>query len=153
MIGKFFSCLCLSIFCAVFFTAAGMGSAATRDNMLFRNQKFQLPKTPPPTPAPPATATFSAPQYEVVDLQAELFEEGTLLYIAGKIQNSSQRSTRGYVVIYFQDGGSGLIGTVETDVNKSQPFQHGQAGVFEVAVNIAGENGVSNISVEYVEKK
>ena len=94
--------------------------------------------------------TFGGPQYEIVDLTAQLQSDGTVILVTGKIRNLGHSDTRGYVIVYLKDGNDDVIHAMETDVNEKQPFGHGKAGYFEASANIEGMAGLSNVSIEYV---
>ncbi len=108
-------------------------------------------------PATAGTSRFSAPpkpvnpiKYEVNDLSANTFSDHTLLYVSGKIKNTSFHPLQGYVIIRFQDSSKSELGYVETALNQSRPLQHNELGTFEITVNIKNEPHIRNVSVEFV---
>lgn len=95
---------------------------------------------------------FSAPQFEVEELAAELQDDGNAIYFAGKIRNRSHAPVRGYVVVYFRNGENQPLHAVEVDVNEGKVFAHNDAGYFEGTANISGISGIANVSVEFVDQ-
>lgn len=95
---------------------------------------------------------FSAPQFEVEELAAELVNDGEAIYVAGKIRNRSQAPVRGYVVVYFRNGENQPLHAVEVDVNDRKTFAHNEAGAFEATASISGISGIAKVSVEFVDQ-
>lgn len=93
---------------------------------------------------------FSAPEYELEDLTAELHSEGTIIFVSGKIRNLSLAPVRGYVIVYLLSGSGCVIHSVEVDVNDRNPFSHGQVGYFETYENIEDFPGIEDVSIEFV---
>jgi len=96
---------------------------------------------------------FSSPKYEIEDLTADLHSDGDVLIVKGKIRNLSHAPVRGYMIIYLKNNNDDTIFSLETKVNKNMPFLHGKTGGFEVGTNIENHAGITNISVEFVEKR
>lgn len=90
-------------------------------------------------------------KYEVQDLSADLFSDNTILFVSGKIKNTSFRPIQGYVLVRFQDLNNMELGYVETALNQNQPIQHNALGLFEISVNIKENSSISNVSVEFVD--
>ena len=88
--------------------------------------------------------------YEVQDLSANVFSDNTVLFVSGKIKNTSFRPIQGHVLVIFQDINNMELGYVETTLNRNQPIQHNALGAFEITVNIKETAGISNVSVELV---
>ncbi|CCK80398.1 hypothetical protein [Desulfobacula toluolica] len=89
-------------------------------------------------------------QYEVIDLAADTFSDNSLLYVSGKIRNTSFYPIQGYIIVRFQDVDNIDMGFVETSVNKNLPINHYRTGAFEIAVNIEKETKIKNVSVEFI---
>jgi len=89
-------------------------------------------------------------KYEVRDLSADVFSDNTILFVSGKIKNTSFRPIQGYVLVRFQDVNNMELGYVETALNQNQPVGHNALGAFEISVNIKETSGISNVSVEFV---
>lgn len=94
--------------------------------------------------------TFGGPQYEIVDLAAQLQSDGAEILVSGEIRNLGHFETSGYVIIYLRDGNNDVIHAFETEVNKNQPFGYGETGYFEASTNIEGMSGLQNVSIEFV---
>ncbi len=90
-------------------------------------------------------------KYKVQDLSAQLFSDNSILYVSGKIKNSSFQPIQGYVLIRFQDLNNTELGYVETVLNQNNPIQHNALGDFDISVNIGKNSRISNVSVEFVE--
>ncbi|MDD3462634.1 MAG: hypothetical protein PHW07_03210 [Sulfurospirillaceae bacterium] len=95
--------------------------------------------------------TFVGPQFEIVDLSVNKFSDGTLLNVNGYVKNSSFASVKGYVVVYFNNGGNVVL-ALEENVNGGAPFLHGSKGFFEVSTNIEGLPKINNITVEFISR-
>lgn len=100
----------------------------------------------------PENRSIFSPEYEIIDIQANLFSDGTLLEVTGKVKNKSYAAIRGYVIINLKDRNNNNIGWVETDVNKKRPFRHNENGIFEISVDIRNSPTPTNVSVEFVKK-
>ena len=100
---------------------------------------------------PENRSTFS-PEYEIIDIQANLFSDGTLLEVSGKVKNKSFATIRGHVIISLKDRNNNNIAWVETEVNKSRPFNHNENGIFEISVDIRDYPTPTNVSVEFVKQ-
>lgn len=92
---------------------------------------------------------FAAPEFNVVDLSARRFSEGTILVVNGYVKNSSYENTSGRVIIYANQGNATIL-TLETQVNNGAPFAHGQKGFFEVSTNINPKQKMDTVLVEYI---
>ena len=93
---------------------------------------------------------FSAPKYEFEDLNLELYSDGNIIFVSGKIRNMTYKPVRGFAIVYFKDKGDDVIHSVETEVNSGKTFVHGKAGYFEATENIENIPGIENVSVEFV---
>ena len=93
---------------------------------------------------------FSAPQYEFEDLKMELYSNGVIVFVSGKIRNLSHVPVQGYVVVYFRNKNNNVVHATETDVNKGKPFIHDETGYFEATENLSNHPGAENVSVEFV---
>lgn len=98
--------------------------------------------------SPPAT--FAPFQYRVEDLTANLFDNGQLLVIEGKIRNLSQQTVAGEVIVYLKNSGDEVIHAVRTEVNRSLPISRGNSGAFEISTNISSLPPVGNVTVEFL---
>ena len=94
---------------------------------------------------------IQTPQYEVIDLSADTFSDNRLLYISGKIKNTSFHPIKGYIIVRLQDAENTNIGFIETAVNKSLPIDHYRMGAFNITVNIEKESHIRNVSIEFVD--
>nr|WP_320193423.1 hypothetical protein [uncultured Desulfobacter sp.] len=101
--------------------------------------------------APPKTV--NPIKYEVNGLSANTFSDRTLLYVSGKIKNTSFHPLQGYVIIRFQDSSKSELGYVETDLNQNLPLRPNELGAFEIIVNIKNEPNIQNVSVEFVSNR
>lgn len=93
---------------------------------------------------------IQTPQYEVIDLSADTFSDNSILYVSGKIKNTSFHPIQGYIIVRFQDIDNIDMGFVETPVNENLPINHHRTGAFEIAVNIEKETEIKNVSVEFI---
>lgn len=96
--------------------------------------------------------TFSAPTYEITDLSARRFSDGSILVISGYVNNLSYTSTSGYVIIHVGRGNS-ITMTLEQSVNGGSPFAHGEKGFFEASSNLEPKQPLDTVIVEYVPNK
>lgn len=94
--------------------------------------------------------SFVAPTFNVVDLSARRFSDGTVLLVSGNIINDSFRSTSGRVIVYVMLGSTTIL-TLEGKVNKGVPFAHLQKGFFELNTNINPKQKLDTVLVEYIE--
>ncbi|MCK9173099.1 MAG: hypothetical protein AB7T15_01090 [Desulfuromonas sp.] len=104
----------------------------------------------PLLPVQAAPHLLSPARYEVIDLTAQAHEQGNVLEVSGRIRNHSQRTLRGYAIIYLLDGHQRVVHAVEAQVNDNLPFKHGQAGHFGVTVSVGTNNHLRTVSVEFV---
>lgn len=93
--------------------------------------------------------SFSAPEFNVIDLNARRFSEGRILVINGYVKNDSFQDTSGRVVIYIQQGNSTIL-TLEEVVNKGIPFVHGEKGFFEASTDLEPTQKLDTVLVEYI---
>ncbi len=100
--------------------------------------------------SPKAFKPIAPIKYEVQDLSAQLFSDNRILFISGKIKNTSFQPIQGYILIRFQDLNNTELGYVETILNQNQPIQHNALGDFDISVNISEHSNITNISVEFV---
>ena len=82
------------------------------------------------TPSEPLE--FSSPEYEIEDLTAELYPEGSVIIVSGKVRNNSSIIVRGYVIVYFLNENNETVYAAEAEVNRNLPLVQGKAGDFEV---------------------
>lgn len=95
---------------------------------------------------------FSSPEYEIEDLTAEFFPEGSVIVVSGKVRNKSNVLVRGHVVVYFLNENNETVYAVEAEVNRSLPLVQGKTGSFKVGANIKQHPGISNVSVEFFDR-
>ena len=96
-------------------------------------------------------STFT-PKYEIVDLDANFYSDETILYVTGKVKNTSFSPLSGHVIVRLKDKNDNNVGFVETEVNKNLPIEHNKKGSFEISINIENILKPSNVSIEFLKK-
>ncbi len=94
--------------------------------------------------------SFSDPGYSVEDLKADLYSDGTILLVTGKIRNLKHIPIKGIAVVHLQDSNNDEIGIVEVDVNKKYTFHPGELGNFEATINVENVSGLNNVSIQFI---
>lgn len=100
----------------------------------------------------PQAAAAQFTHFEVVDLCAELAEDGHIIHVSGGIKNKSFSSVRGCAVLYLLDGNDAVVHAVETVVNDRHLFHHGQTATFQVTIDISALKNLQSVTVEFVQQ-
>ncbi len=95
--------------------------------------------------------SFSAPQFQIEDLSANVHSDGRLLVVSGKVKNLSFSDVRGFVTVYFKNANHSVLKAVDVEVNENNPISNGQSGTFETSTSIESIGGLANVSVEFTE--
>lgn len=130
-----------------------MLSSRISQNMVFKIIIFTLlalATTNIPARAEKRLNSAPVANYQVVDLSADSTDSNNIIDVSGGIKNFSYTSIRGRAIIYLLDGNQTVLQAIETEVNDSQSFKHGQVGKFETTVNIGGLNNVQSVTVEFL---
>ena len=95
--------------------------------------------------------TFGEPLLIIEELTADLYNDNTVLLIQGQLTNKSHRPMRGYVLVKILDKDDNVIAAIETEINESRKFYHGQSRPFEEAVDVSSIKGMANVAIEFVQ--
>jgi hypothetical protein len=106
-----------------------------------------------PTFAEQKFNTAPVAKYEFIDLSAYATDNADVININGGIKNYSYAPIQGHAVIYILDNHRAVLQAIETEVNGSASFRHGQTGLFDATVNVSGFSNVQSVSVEFVMKQ
>lgn len=99
----------------------------------------------------PEPDVYTGPSYKVENLEAYLHGPDTVM-VTGKIRNTGQNETKGYVVVYFADSNDRVLESREAVVNDNLFMAPGQSGDFELSATIEAHGKIKRTYVEYVER-
>jgi hypothetical protein len=95
--------------------------------------------------------TFSGPQFEIEDLNANLHSDGRILVVSGRVKNNGFSTITGFATVYFKSADHSVLQAVEVEVNRNLPITQGQSGFFETSTRVDSIGGLANVSVEFTE--
>jgi len=99
------------------------------------------------------SATAFSGTYEIMDIQANIFSDDTILIVTGKVKNKSSFPIAGHLIIRMQNKYSGEMGFVETDVNNGLPIKKGEIKIFETSINLQNKPIPSKVKVEFIKSQ
>ncbi len=95
--------------------------------------------------------TFSGPQFEIEDLNADLHSDGRILVVSGRVKNNGFSTVTGFATVYFKSSDHSVLKAMDVEVNRNLPIPQGQSGFFETSTRVDSIGGLANVSVEFTE--
>ncbi len=128
---------------------ANQATAASGPRTITKTQRAgqQTAQTNPNDNTP---RTFGEPQLQIEELSAKLFSDNTVLLVQGKLINNSHMPVKGYVLVKILDKSDNVITAIETEINQSQRFDHGEIKPFEAQVDVSEIKGLANVAIEFI---